>query len=383
MGVKVKEKVKGSGQWWIFIHHKGKRMSKKVGKDKTQALKAAKIIEAKLALGEFNILDKEQIPFRQYAAEWLTGTIQPTRTPSTMERYRGILAQHIVPEIGHKNLADISRADIRRVLAHVHKKGLSHSSVRLVRDVLSGVMGCAEDEELVAKNPVTNVLKRMGLEKRKKPPITPLTVEEAKHFLSVCREHYAAHYPFFLCAFRTGMRLGELLALKWGDIDWNQGSIHIERSFRRGEIGKTKTGKTRRVDMSSQLRETLRYLLTKRKREALQTGISEEIPWIFHKNGLPIPQNSIRNIFKRILKKAGMRQIRLHDIRHTFASLLLSNGETPVYVKEQLGHASIQITVDVYGHLIPSSNRQAVDRLDDLETPPNAPQAHPQKIKSP
>ncbi len=78
---------------------------------------------------------------------------------------------------------------------------------------------------------------------------------------------------------------------------------------------------------------------------------------------------------------AGTREIRLHDIRHTYASLLLSNGESPVYVKEQLGHSSIQITVDIYGHIIPNSNRDAVNRLDTMQ--PFAPCAQPQEIKSP
>ena len=85
---------------------------------------------------------------------------------------------------------------------------------------------------------------------------------------------------------------------------------------------------------------------------------------IFHRDGEPIEHNFIRRIFKRILTRAGIREIRFHDIRHTYASLLLSNGESLVYVKEQLGHYSIQMTVDIYGHLIPGSNRQAVNRLD-------------------
>ncbi len=80
--------------------------------------------------------------------------------------------------------------------------------------------------------------------------------------------------------------------------------------------------------------------------------------------GKHIEKNYIRRVFKRVLKKAGLREIRLHDIRHTFASLLLSDGASPVYVKEQLGHTSIQMTVDIYGHLIPSSNREMVNRLD-------------------
>jgi len=95
-----------------------------------------------------------------------------------------------------------------------------------------------------------------------------------------------------------------------------------------------------------------------------------EVPaLIFHRNGHPIEQNYIRRVFKRALTKAGLREIRLHDLRHTFASLLLTQKETPVYVKEQMGHSSIQITVDIYGHLIPGSNKKAVDKLDDLDAP--------------
>lgn len=90
-------------------------------------------------------------------------------------------------------------------------------------------------------------------------------------------------------------------------------------------------------------------------------------------------QNYIRRVYKRILNKAGIRDMRLHDIRHTYASLLLSYGQSPVYVKEQLGHSSIQMTVDIYGHLIPSSNRGAVNQLDS--TQPNATYPQPANRK--
>ena len=104
-------------------------------------------------------------------------------------------------------------------------------------------------------------------------------------------------------------------------------------------------------------------------------GRAEVVETVFHRKGEPISQNSIRNVFKRVLRKAGLRNIRFHEIRHSFASLLLSNGESPVYVNEQMGHSSIKITVDVYGHLIPSSNREAVNRLDTHQEP--APYTHP------
>jgi integrase len=157
------------------------------------------------------------------------------------------------------------------------------------------------------------------------------------------------------------MRLDELLGLQWGDIDSYGKFITVQRSFKRNRMSDTKTGKTRRVDMSDQLATVLLELLRQRKAEALQKGTGEVIATIFHKNGKPMSQNTIRNIFKRILKKAGLREIRFHDIRHTYASILLSNGESPVYVKEQLGHSSYDMTVDIYGHLIPGSNRGSVN----------------------
>ncbi len=98
----------------------------------------------------------------------------------------------------------------------------------------------------------------------------------------------------------------------------------------------------------------------------MQKGLGEVPDLIFHReSGQVIEQNYIRRVFKRILKKAELREIRIHDLRHTFASLLLSQRENPVYVKEQLGHSGIQITVDIYGHLIPSENKGAVNKLDD------------------
>ena len=188
--------------------------------------------------------------------------------------------------------------------------------------------------------------------------------EEVSLFLKTCLKHQKNWHPFFLCAFRTGMRLGEVLALQWGDIDWNGRFIHVQRSFRNGRLTKTKNSMSRRVDVSDQLHAELQALFTMRKKEALASG-KGMVETIFHTKGEPTSQNTIRNIWKRLLRKAGLRDMRFHDSRHTFASLLLSKGESPVYVKEQLGHSSIQMTVDIYGHLIPGSNRDAVNSLDE------------------
>ncbi len=378
MGVLIKERVKG--EWWIFINHKGKRKAKKIGRDESLAVEVAKKIEARLTLGEFDFEEKKGSPtFKEYSDLWLSSYIKPLRRESTYERYQEVLKRHVYPVIGKIPLDQIKRANIRDLLLDLHVKGLSRSTVSFMRNVISGPMTYAVDAELIPTNPAAGLIKSLHIEQDKRGHLSPLTREEVDLFLKTCSEHFERHYPFFLCAFRTGMRLGELLALQWGDVDWNGKFIEVKRSYKRKRLSSTKTGKARRVDMSDHLIETLRALLVTRKKEALRMGRSELTEGIFYRGEVPMEQNYIRRVFKRILLKAGLREIRFHDIRHTFASLLLSDGTTPVYVKEQMGHSSIQMTVDIYGHLIPSSNRAAVNRLD---MQPDATQAQPKKAKA-
>ena len=265
---------------------------------------------------------------------------------------------------------------MRNLLLRLLNKGLSKSTVNLVRHTISGPMAYAVDEELIPSNITAGITQRLGLERDKKIHVEPLNPEETCLFLDTCEQFFPEYYPFFLCALRTGMRLGELLGLRWGDVDWNGKFIEVRRSHRRGKTGSTKTGKRRRVDMSDQLLATLKRLYTTRKVEALKDGRGGVVEKIFHRDGKPMEQNFNRRVFKRVLRKAGLREMRFHDLRHTLASQLLSNGESPVYVKEQLGHSSIQMTVDIYGHLIPSSNRGAVNRLDSQQSA-----TYPQPVK--
>jgi integrase len=329
-------------------------------------LEVAKKVEAQPALGHFDLNEeKAEIPrFKDYAEIWLYGYIKSLRRHSTFTRYQDMLGRYIYRALGAKLLTEIRRGEIRDLLLKLHRNGLSKSTITLVKDVISGPLSFAVDEELIPINPAVGITKRLQLGRDKRITINPLNRDEIDLFLASCQEKSPEYSPFFLCAFRTGMRLGELLALQWGDVDWHGKFIQVQRSYKLGRINPTKTGKTRRVDMSDQLIEGLNSLYALRKKEALKVGRGEVQEVIFHRNGKHMEQNYIRRVFKRLLMRAGLREIRLHDIRHTFASLLLSDGASPVYVKEQLGHTSIQMTVDIYGHLIPSSNREMVNRLD-------------------
>jgi Site-specific recombinase XerD len=392
MGVTVREKVPGSGVWWIFINHHGKRKSKKVGRDCRKAVEVAKKIEAKLVLGDMKIERPSQNKapsFKAYAALWLNDYIKAIRRPSTYERYGQALQRHVYPVLGNRLITEITRGEVRNHLLRLYNGGLSKSMIRIIHACISGPMAYALDEEIIAANPITGLTKRLQL-KADKEPVEPMTREETSHFLETCKEMFpesdhSVYYPFFLCAFRSGMRLGELLGLRLGDIDWHGRFIEVKRAYKRGYMGPTKTGKARRVDISDHLAETLNRLYKRRIEEAMEAGKGGDILGepVFQRDGKPMEQNFIRRVFKRILFKSGIRDMRFHTIRHTYASQLLSEGVSPVYVKEQLGHSSIQMTVDIYGRWIPNQNRDAVNRLEmsPKSMHQSAPYVHPAKTE--
>lgn len=161
------------------------------------------------------------------------------------------------------------------------------------------------------------------------------------------------------------------------DVDEPGRFIEVRRTLRDGQehrrVALPKNGRIRRVDLSGQLAEEFRRLRVERSREALAHGRGA-VSWVFvSSEGRPLfKANFAQRVFHPLLRKAGLRRVRFHDLRHTFASRLLQNGESPAYVKEQMGHSSIKVTVDTYGHLIPGSNKAAVDRLDTTGRNPRA-----------
>ncbi|MEE4354171.1 MAG: site-specific integrase [Desulfatiglans sp.] len=368
MGVTVRQKVKGRGKpWTVFICHQGKRKSIQVG-DKVTADRVARSAREKLAAGQIN-LEKRKVPptFEEYSQLWLDGYIKTMRRGSTYESYAQKLKGHVLPVLGSKRLDQISRGDVRDLLISKFQDGFSKSTVGLIRDVISGIFNYAVDEEIVSVNPASGITKRLNLRREKKEAVDPFNAEELSLFLQACLESEPEYYPFFLMAARTGMRLGELLAVRWGDIDFNSNFVWVRQSYRRGVFTPPKNGKARKVDVSTELSVVLKEHLTQEKKKALRGGSGNNIcEFVFHKNGRVIEQNYIRRVFKRILRKAELRDIKLHGLRHTFASILLSNGVSPVYIQKQLGHSSIQITCDIYGHWLQNDNNRGVDCLDTL-----------------
>jgi integrase len=258
---------------------------------------------------------------------------------------------------------------VKQLANYMLVQGKSRSMVKATLAPLSEMFNHAiEDSHFTAAKPVLRILRRNRTDEgTRHEKVSFLTRDEVTRLLTACREHFAAFYPLVLCLLRTGMRIGEAIALQWGDADLAGRSADVKRNLVDGHLTTPKSGKARRVDLSAQLTETLKALLVERKKETLRHGWGEVPAWVFvNECGNPLgPENFRHRVWPKILAKAELRRVRIHDLRHTYASLLIQQGESLAYVKEQMGHHSIRVTVDTYGHLVPGGNKAAVDRLDD------------------
>jgi integrase len=193
-----------------------------------------------------------------------------------------------------------------------------------------------------------------------------MSADQLGAFLAAARQpKHRRLYPFFLVLARAGLRPGEAFGLQWDDVDLAERTLLIERSFSRGEVGTTKTGETRRVDMSQQLARVFRRLEVERAEEKLRRGVKTLPPWVFSSEaGTPLDLYNATRVFKRVLKAAELPNFRLYDLRHTFATQLLERGAPITYVAAQLGHAKPTTTLQWYAHWLPTNRRNYVDALD-------------------
>src|SRR5215475_7519711 len=370
---------KRRGKWVVdYRDTQGKRHWETKDDKKAAQDRLSEILKGK----DLEIADNRT--FEEYGAWWLENCARGSIKASTYQEYEAVWRKHVYPVLGSTPFMEVKRPMIRELIAAKKAEGYEQSTIRNIMAPVRGMFFQAMEDGITEKNPASRIgkLNKHPKDKAKKK-INPLTREEVQTLLktALTEKKYSHWYPILLCALRGGKRQGELIALKGIDIDFKGGFVHVQRNLSRGKISTTKNGKDRRVDMSTQLANCLDELLSKRRAEALReemkkpaeerrdaaTIVNEVMEdWLFQTPvGTQIDPSNLRKKFNRLLVDAGMRRIRFHDLRHTFASLLLQNGEGLAYVKEQMGHSSIQVTVDIYGHLVPGGNRQAVDKLDD------------------
>ena len=266
----------------------------------------------------------------------------------------------------------------------VIKKAAKYSkdSVRLMVAVLRVMLQEAVNEGILPTNPVMKLGKYYRSAKKIKMKIDPFTIAELHLIEAKCQEKFPQHYAFILCLARTGMRIGEVTALQWIDVDFANLYIIVRRNIpHHGQVETTKTAASdRKVDMSPELAEVLRQLRTERKKEALANGtVFDMEDWMFRTNaGTPIHYtNFLRRVWHRVLDIAQVRRRTPHDLRHTWASHMLASGADLAYVSAQLGHANPSITLRIYSHWVPGTRRITTSILDTKSANMSEINSHP------
>ncbi len=375
MGVKLRER-KGKG-WYVMTDWKGQRKSKFFGKDKKFAKAFADKLAAKLKWAEesgepFSLSrpDQEATPtLKDFLEDWLQIYAEVHTKPNTVRGYRQSLVNHILPALGQRQLKEVTRSDIKRLIATLSGQGLKKQTIHNILLPLKEAYNHAIDDGLVLNNPVARTGRLTRSREDQRRHIVPLTEDEVLAFLLWAQTNMPLLYPLFLCAVRTGLRQSELIGLHQGDIDFKGGFIEVRRAVVRGRLTDTKSHKIRRVDHTPQLAHVLQKHFETRRLESAMQGEKaehEEPEWAFQTpSRTRWDESYLRKAFHRCLKQAGIRQVRFHDLRHTYASQLIRKGANPKYIQEQMGHSSIQVTMDTYGHLFGGEYRHLASRLDD------------------
>ncbi len=396
MAVKIREKPKGSGVWWVFISHNGKRKSKRIGKDKRLAREVAKKMGARLILGELDISNASPTPtLNEYVKGWKDETgVYPgwlktfadiSLKRSTRRCYAGIIEHHLLPIFGSKLLSDISYGDISAFIYQLFKKGLRSQTVKNIKNCLSAIMRSAFQDDYIDMNPAQGVkIPKPEHEKPKREP-NPFSWKDRKILEDTFQKFYPFYYPLVLCGFRTGLRIGELIGLKWEDIDFKNRQIFVQRAFSRGYMStpKSKAGK-RLVRMTLQLLEVLRdhrERLGKMKGNRFQSW--QDLPeWVFpNEAGNRINYgNFLSRVWNKIMLKSELRRRTPHDMRHTWFTLRLSNGDPLHEVSKEGGHGSPELTYRAYYKWLPNESRTDIDALDNREN--NATKCNPYATKT-
>jgi len=374
-GVNVRQDARG--KWIISIEKGGERKNKTVGVGRealTKAIKAAEVLAEKLgamAQGQPAAQDEKSAApdFAAYSMKWLEGNAGRW-SPLTCVRYEEILRLHVLPNKITKGKAvdGFERADIKEIL-----RGLlvthSPATVEAVHSVICGIFDDAIDDKIITSNPARNLLKKIlpPIRMRNVKGADPFNYDERDLFLKTASRIATREELLILRVMAyAGFRSGESLAMQADNLDLRQMTYHVDRSFRRGVFSKPKFGKSRTVDLPEFLVEELKEHILAMRKASLKSGKGGVIDLLFvdPKEGgkKPFSQRIIQGLVAKVCRKAGLRVRNPHDLRHTYATTMLMAHQSPAYVMRQLGHSSISITVDIYGHWFPNEGREDLEK---------------------
>jgi len=350
--------TKKKGQWIVdFYDLEGKRRAKFLpkGATKKQATKLLREIEIKLEKGTF--LPSQQTPiFKEVAKKWLEYKKNNIRS-STWSVYEGHTRNHF-DDLDNFLINKITTARIEKYITDRQTAKMNISTLRKLLVSIGQIMQYAVRHKYIDHNPVREAERPKDQGEAQEEKNRILTLPEIKNFIEAVAD--LKYQTLFKLAIFSGARQGEILGLKWSDIIWAESQIHIQRTYNNDNWYDTKTKTSnRKIDIGP---STIKML-----REWKMASIPGKLNLVFStKTGNPINHNNmVKKYFVPALEAGNIKRIRFHDLRHTYASLLIEQGENIKYIQNQLGHASPTITLNVYAHLMKSTNQASACRLED------------------
>ncbi len=362
----------GEGTWQLRFYSDSRQKSVTFKGTKAQAQRHLNGLLAAVDGG--NYLEPGKLTTGEYLHKWLA-TVQTTVRPNTYAGYEATAKNHIVPSLGHIPLSRLTPLHIQQMLTDKQKDGarldgksgkLSARTVRYVRTVLYMSLAQAVKWQLLSRNPAGAT----DAPREERKEVKPWTAAQAQSFLK--RVAGDRLYSLYLMAMATGMRRGELLGLRWQDIDFETGAANVRQTVV-AISGKTvfSTAKTVKGNRTIALSPALVSVLRQHRKRVLEEKLIHGLE--YQDNGLVFPYpdgrphcpNTLLRKFSRAIVGAGLPHTRIHDLRHLHATLLLAQGVHPKVVSERLGHASISITLDTYSHASLDMQKEAVLKLDE------------------
>jgi integrase len=365
MGVNVKE---WKGAWWVFVNHHGRRKAKRVG-DRRTAETVAKGIRKRLAEGAFRLAPQGP-PFVELAEEWLRKyPVIRSISQTSLENYTGFVRQHLIPYFGSMSVSTITAETVEDFISakrgasgstRFQDRGLSAGTVRSGLVALRLILERAVKAGYLPANPARGVGR---FPRREEETVDPFTPAELGRILASAHQQDATFAALCRVWAQTGMRAGEVAGLRWGDLDLDRGLVVVQRTYTRGRIGPTKTRRARSVSLLHPTTEdtaewkpgaTLdsRAVLLAIRRLPVQ-ALDAEAPLFAWQDGQLWHPMAVLRAWKRALRAAGVRYRAPEQLRHTFASLMLSRNAPVLYVQRQGGWRSAAVLLRVYARWMP------------------------------
>lgn len=367
---------KPSGRWEGRYRDSRGQLHAKVFANKTAARRWGAEMESDIRRGEWVDPKLARTTFGAWAAEYLA-TIVHLRTV-TRSDYEGALRHHILPVFADQPVAQIEQVDVRRFMAERQAGGLAPKSLQKIRLVFRQVLELARGSGAIKTNPCDGI--RLPRAVQTEPVF--LSAEQVEALARATRPPYDVLVRF---AAATGMRPSELCGLRVGRLNLVQGTVEVAEALTvtggRTEVGPTKSYARRTVGLPRSLCDELGKHLSRRAHERGEAPKPEDYVFTAPKGGPLRRDLLLKRVLRPAVQRAGLPPgLRVHDLRHTCVSLLIQLGAHPKAIQERLGHSSITVTMDVYGHLFPSLAEALTERLDDVlraarETDWRAPEA--------